>query len=143
MGSGENKERKFQCFHCGVCCTRYQVYMTLTEAKDLAAHLGVSLKKFLRSYTDPRWPGNETFLIHHQNGACVFLKRMQGDKVTQCLIYAYRPQDCRSWMPEMNKPECQQGLSMWGLEVSPTGKLRGTIENLKRFELFMESQDVE
>lgn len=138
-GKISNTEIDFPCFRCGVCCTCYQVYIKLPEAKELAANLKLSLGEFLNSYTDPHWPGKETFLIRHQNGACIFLKRTQGGKVTQCSIHAFRPQDCRNWIPKIDKPECQKGLSAWGLQVSSTGELSGATENLKRFSLLLES----
>jgi Fe-S-cluster containining protein len=134
-----NPKQSFQCFLCGVCCTRYQVRIELSEAKNIAKHLNLSLPEFLNTYTDSRWPGENTFLISHRNGKCIFLESTQATKITKCSIHSFRPQDCRNWTSEINKPECQKGLAMWNLEVNSAGKLTGSSENLCQFSLFMKS----
>jgi Fe-S-cluster containining protein len=133
--------RKFQCFRCGVCCTRYQVRIELPEAKNIAERLSLSLSEFLNLYTDSRWPGKDSFLIRHQNGKCIFLKSLKRNKVTRCIIHSFRPQDCQNWTPDIGKPECQQGLSKWDLKINSTGELNGPIENLRQFFSFLKSLD--
>jgi len=140
-GLQNNLEREFQCFRCGVCCTRYQVRIELSEAKNIAEHLNLTLTEFLNNYTDSRWPGKDSFLICHRKGHCVFLENLKTDKVTTCIIHKFRPQDCRNWASETGKPECQQGLSEWGLKINSTGKLNGSIENFRQFSLFLKSLD--
>ena len=140
-GLQNDPERKFQCFRCGVCCTRYQVRIELFEAKNIAEHLNLSLTEFLDNYTDSRWPGKQSFLICHRNGKCVFLESLKTDKATRCIIHTFRPQDCRNWAPETGKPECQRGLSEWGLKIDSTGELSGSIENLRQFSSFLKSMD--
>ena len=36
----ETKELSIPCFRCGVCCTRYQVCLSLVEARQIADELG-------------------------------------------------------------------------------------------------------
>jgi hypothetical protein len=36
---GEPKELSIPCFRCGVCCTRYQVCLSLVEARQIADEL--------------------------------------------------------------------------------------------------------
>jgi hypothetical protein len=36
----EPKELPIPCFRCGVCCTRYQVRLSLVETKQIADELG-------------------------------------------------------------------------------------------------------
>ncbi len=31
-----------ECIRCGICCTRYQAYLTLREAKRIAREMGES-----------------------------------------------------------------------------------------------------
>jgi len=131
--------QKLPCFRCGVCCTRYQVCIKTSEAQELAAHLNMELGTFLREYTDPRWPGVTSFLLRHQNGACIFLERGKGTGLTVCRIHSFRPQDCRDWTPDTDRPECRQGLEKWGLHVNSSGEIQGTAEDMGKFRLFLET----
>ncbi len=70
---GEPKELSIPCFRCGVCCTRYQVRLSLVEARQIADELGFDWDEWLDRYVDQRWPGTDSFLLRHCNGACVFL----------------------------------------------------------------------
>lgn len=97
------------CFRCGICCMKYQVRLTTTEAGVLARNLGLSLPEFIDNYTDPRWPGNDTYLLKHENGACVFLQSEGNQIITSCRIHNFRPQDCRNWIAGWDKPECRKG----------------------------------
>ena len=131
---------KFECFRCGVCCSLYQVKIDLYEAGTIASRLNISREEFLSTYTDPRWPGKETFLIRHRDGGCIFLTRQEGNSmVTKCMIHAFRPGDCRQWAAEVFKPECRKGLSEWRLEVDTNGELSGSTEDLERFSFFLDS----
>ncbi len=131
-------EVTIQCFRCGVCCTMYQPPVSLTEARSIAATLGVSLDDFLDRYIDDSWPGSEYYLLDAYQETCVFLERSEGSKVASCRIHPVRPQACREWVPGLLRKECQQGLARyWGLTVSPSGELIGSKRSLRDFQRFL------
>ncbi len=123
-----------ECLRCGECCTRFQAYVTLQESKRIAREMGETWSAWRAKYTDPRWPGTESFLIIHQNGACIFLKRDESGKTTRCLIHSYKPASCKSWIAGWDKRECREGLSKnWGLTLNQEGKIQGAPENIRDF----------
>jgi len=126
------------CFRCGICCKKYQVRITLPEATHLAESLKITLGNFIDEYTDHLWPGTESFLIRHQDGACLFLEHTS-EKVTGCRIHSFRPQDCRDWTAGFNHVECRQGLALWELQINDSGDISGTDENINRFRSFLVS----
>ena len=89
---------------------KYQVQITVDDAGLLAEKLGIEKRDFIAEYTDPRWPGINSYLIRHTEGACIFLQR--GDAITSCRIHAFRPQSCREWQPGTDKPECNEGKAI-------------------------------
>ena len=108
------KESSLPCFRCGVCCTRYQVLLSLVEAQQIANELGLAWDEWLDLYVDRRWPGNDSFLLRHCNGACVFLGRIEAHNVTCCLIQSFKPSACREWAPSLYRRDCQEGLIKQG-----------------------------
>lgn len=98
------------CFRCGVCCTRYQVRLSLVEARQIADELGLAWDEWLDRYVDQRWPGTDSFLLCHCNGACVFLERIEARNVTRCLVQSFKPSACREWTPGLYRRECQEGV---------------------------------
>ncbi|MBN1367352.1 MAG: YkgJ family cysteine cluster protein [Dehalococcoidales bacterium] len=126
------------CFRCGVCCRKYQVRVTVGEARNIAEKLGINLTEFLRKYTDPRWPGSDSFLFLHQKGSCIFLREKPGSKTTGCAIHTFRPKDCRDWTPGPERPECQCGLADWGLTIKDGG-LSGSEEAIRKFNSFLDT----
>ena len=48
----EPKELSIPCFRCGVCCTRYQVRLSLVEARQIADELGFDWDEWLDRYVD-------------------------------------------------------------------------------------------
>ena len=137
---GEPKELSIPCFRCGVCCTRYQVRLSLIEARQIADELGFDWDEWLDRYVDQRWPGTDSFLLRHCNGACVFLERIEARKLTRCLIHSFKPSACREWTPSLYRRDCQEGLiKYWGLTVSPSGQFEGSQEKLREFYSFLES----
>ena len=129
-----------ECIRCGICCTRYQAYLTLGEAKRIAREMGESWQLWRAKYTDPRWPGTESFLLLHQNGACIFLKREDNGKTTGCLIHRVKPSSCKSWLSGWDKRECREGLlAYWELTVNAHGELQGTAEKIRDFNVFIAS----
>ena len=136
----EETESIIRCFRCGICCTVYQVRMELPEAQQIAENLGLSWHDFLSTYTDKSWPGVESLLICHHNGACVFLECSETSKMTMCQIHAFRPSSCRNWEASIQQPECQKGLLKdWNLTVSTSGRLEGSDSDLQSFYEFLGS----
>jgi len=122
------------CFRCGICCTVYQVNIGLAEGQRIADGLGLVWEEFLNRYTDERWPGTTNFLLRKNNGACVFLERIEGSKVTCCLIHPIRPSSCIDWVPSLYRKECQRGLAdYWELAVSFSGQLEGSTQKVREF----------
>ncbi len=85
---------RFECQGSGKCCTSDGefgfVFLTLSDRKQMAQFLKLSLAKFTRQYCDKSGP------IYHlkeniKNPDCLFLK----DK--KCSIYQARPTQCRTW----------------------------------------------
>ena len=128
------------CFRCGVCCTKYQVHLTLIEARRIADESGLTWEEWLDRYTSQSWPGSDSFLLCRCNGACVFLERAEGSNITRCLIQPFKPSACGEWNPSLYRRDCQEGLAKyWGLTVSPSGQLEGPDHNLRRFHSLLES----
>ena len=137
---GEPKELSIQCFRCGVCCTKYQVCLSLVEARQIADELGFDWDECLDRYVDQKWPGTDSFLLRHCNGACVFLEHAEESKKTNCHIHRVKPAVCRIWTPSLYRRECREGLAQfWQLAVSPLGQLEGAEEKLRDFHSFIES----
>ncbi len=128
----------FTCFRCGVCCRKYQVRMTRPEAQTIAGKLGISFKEFLGKFTDPRWPGQDSFLLVHKNGGCIFLNNGPDKKITGCSIHQFRPEDCRAWSPGIDRPECQTGLGYWGLKAV-NEDVTGSEADITKFEAFLKT----
>jgi hypothetical protein len=127
------------CFRCGVCCRKYQVRIKSAEAQAIAQKLKIRFTEFLREYTDPRWPDSNSFLIRHRNGACIFLDSKTGKKESRCLVHSCRPQDCRDWVADLDRPECQAGLAKWGLAVNTSSEIVGNAAELREFQSFLDS----
>ena len=138
-GSAGIKER-MECFRCGVCCTKYQVNLDLIEAHNLADKLGVEWDSFIEECTDPRWPGTNSLLLKHVNGACIFLRRLDTGRESTCSIQSFKPLSCAEWSCSQYKPDCREGLSkLWGLTIDALGRLKGEAEKIKCFRTFQQS----
>lgn len=130
----------FSCLLCGECCSRYQVRVTLSEARRISEMLGVEWEEFIQRYADSRWPGEKSFLLRHKNGACVFLKRAFGEKVAMCSIHSFKPDSCIQWAAGLFRRECQAGLKRcWDLNVDEEGTIIGEPEKIERFNKFVSS----
>ncbi len=128
------------CFRCGICCSDYQAILSMAEGQRIADRLELVWEEFLNRYVDKSWPGIKNFLLRKRNGACVFLERIEGGKVTRCQIHAFRPSSCRAWVPGLHRRECQAGLAnYWGLRVSPAGSVEGAPERVQEFCRLLES----
>ncbi len=138
--TGEPKELSIPCFRCGVCCTKYQVRLSLVEARQIADELGFDWDEWLDRYVDQRWPGTDSFLLRHCNGACVFLERIEARNVSRCLIHSFKPSACREWTPSLYRRDCKEGLAQrWGLTVNPLGQIEGSRQKLLDFYSCIES----
>ncbi len=112
--------------------------MSLAEARRIAGELNVAWEEWLERYTDKRWPGVDSLLLRHRNGACIFLERADGGKITSCLIEPFKPSSCREWASGLHCVECQDGLDKyWGLKVDADGQLTGTEQKIREFESFI------
>ncbi len=132
----------FSCSLCGECCSRYQVRLSVSEARRISEKLGLEWEKFCACYTDAKWPGESSLLLRHQGGACVFLKRVAGERTAVCLIHRFKPESCIQWTPGLYRKECRDGLERcWGLKVGEDGRLTGTEEDIMRYKKFKLSQD--
>ena len=130
----------FPCFCCGICCSNYQVHLELTEAKEIAEHLGISLQNFLDNFTDSHWPGVDTYLLSHKDGECVFLTHKPESAARLCRIHTFKPLSCRQWLASLYRKECRQGLQRyWGLSIDDEEKIVGPHKSLKSFQLFLET----
>ncbi len=136
----ESKELTIPCFRCGVCCTRYQVCLSLVEARQIADELGFAWDDWLDRYVDQSWPEVGSLLLRQREGACVFLEPVEGSNMIRCLIQPFKPSSCREWKPSLYRRECREGLvKYWQLTVSRSGQLGGAKEKLRDFHSFIES----
>lgn len=134
----EETTNNIPCFRCGVCCRKYQVRITKPEAQTIAERLGIDLNELFIKFTDPRWPGRDSFLLIHQDGHCVFLNIEPDGKTTGCSIHQFRPEDCRAWSAGIDRPECQTGLRYWKLAFQD-GKITGSQADIEKFEILLKS----
>jgi len=138
--SSAQEDQPFVCFRCGICCNRYQVLLSLTEACRISGDLGLPLSVFLGRYADQHWYGLDSFLLRQHDGACVFLEHTEDNKKAICLIHRVKPPACREWTSNLYRRECREGLTKyWQLTVSPSGELEGAEEKLRSFHSFIES----
>jgi Fe-S-cluster containining protein len=109
-GLDKRKVTSFPCLRCGTCCSKYQALLNCAEVHQIAKGLNITSDKFIDKYTDHRWGGTESFLLRHENGACIFLAREGNNNcLTYCRINNFKPFDCSAWSPDPTKAECQQG----------------------------------
>lgn len=97
-----------ECRRCGVCCTKYQAIVNMTEIQEIADYLCISIDDWMKKYSEPRWNSHKSQLIRHNDSGCVFLKREKEN--TACDIHPARPSCCSEWIPSLENSECQEGL---------------------------------
>ena len=87
------KGLRFECTRCGNCCTSHgeytHVYLAERDVRALAAHLGLSRRRFLARYCE-REDGR--VLLRMDAPECPFLSS-EGT----CSVYPARPRQCRTW----------------------------------------------
>lgn len=92
-GSGQ-KDPAIACFRCGECCRKYQVRLSLIEARRVADGLGLAFDEWLHRYVDKCWQRPESFVLRRRNGARVFLEQAEGSNKSRCLIHHVKPSAC-------------------------------------------------
>ncbi len=87
----------FECQGCGNCCSgpgEGYIWVNKHEAERIARFLKISEEDFRKQYC--RREGLRTTIIEHSKTKdCIFLRKIDGRK--QCVIYAVRPTQCRTW----------------------------------------------
>jgi len=87
----------FECQGCGGCCSgpgEGYIWVTRPEIEIVADFLKMTVGQFRRKYL--KRVGLRTTIIEHQTTKdCIFLQAGAGGK--QCVIYSFRPSQCRSW----------------------------------------------
>jgi Fe-S-cluster containining protein len=81
---------RFQCQQCGACCTGEPgtIYVTREEIVSLAAHLRLTVEKFIQRYL---YPFKDSYSIgEHADGRCLFFDN-------GCTVYPLRPLQCRTF----------------------------------------------
>jgi len=69
------------CFRCGICCTEYQVNLSLTEGQRIADRLELVWEEFLNRYVDKSWPGIKNFLLRKRNSSRALLKKSENSVI--------------------------------------------------------------
>ena len=126
---------QFQCQGSGKCC-RFRdnydhVYVSLSERRQLAQHLGMRTSSFTRKYCEV---SDGSYQLRSADSACVFLSG------SRCSVYEARPQQCRSWpfWPEnMNRRAWREVV-----EFCP-GIGRGNLLSAKTIERYLDEETLE
>lgn len=83
---------RFECQSTGRCCTSRgtygYIYLTLSDRKRMAKHLGLATREFTRRYCD-KTDGH--FHLKAPEADCCFLDGKR------CTVYEARPAQCRTW----------------------------------------------
>lgn len=93
---------KFKCTGCGGCCTGEPGYVWVNreEMETMAARLGITLEKFIQTYTRQIF-GRYSLRENRVTYDCVFLKGKE------CAVYEARPLQCRTfpwWKENLESP---------------------------------------
>ncbi len=87
----------FECQACGCCCSgpgEGYIWVTRPEIEIIADFLKMTVGQFRQKYL--KRVGLRTTVIEHQTTKdCIFLQAGDGGK--QCMIYSFRPSQCRNW----------------------------------------------
>lgn len=83
----------FECTRCGACCEGSgTVRITMDEAEEMAAVLGLDVYEFTQRYTRLTHSRSKLELTEREDGACVFL-----DETGRCKVQAAKPRQCRDF----------------------------------------------
>lgn len=118
------KGLQFECQGSGRCCTSRGeygfVFLTLSDRRRMAQHLGISTRKFTARYCQNT---QGYFHLKEERGRpdCLFLQN------NKCSVYLARPTQCRTWpfWPEV------MSAKAWNREVASfcPGVGKGKIHN--------------
>ena len=137
---GQPSTVPFDCIRCGICCSIYQVRISREEATVLASHMSMEFYEWVGRFCDPRWYDPRSYLVRHEGGHCVFLKRGADERTYLCSVHEVRPSSCREWRAGLDKPECREGLRRyWSVRVDEDGNLLGTPTALSRLQRHLRS----
>jgi len=125
---------KFNCLCCGTCCAKYQPRLEKSEVVSISGHLGMTEAEFIAEFTDPKWPGEFSYLIKHNESGCLFLTRSSDGVKRLCRIHNVKPDCCSKWEAGLNNPECRTGLQqIWNLSSDENGLISGAEEDVNLF----------
>jgi Fe-S-cluster containining protein len=97
------------CHQCGVCCERWQPFVSDAEIERLAAFLTTDAGS-LRDSHSTAYPFDDSVrLLRQVDGACIFLLREPSGR-SLCAVHPARPDVCRSWTASLDRRECVDGL---------------------------------
>lgn len=137
---GKLKIATFPCLRCGTCCSKYQPRLSRDEVYLISEKSGISFERFLAEYTDPRWPGTQSYLLRHVNNACIFLRYQAEVQQYLCSIHAFKPLCCQEWKAGLNQIECRECLKKrWGLTADTTGQVCGPLPAIESFKNYLHS----
>ncbi|HUW20629.1 MAG TPA: YkgJ family cysteine cluster protein [Sedimentisphaerales bacterium] len=87
----------FECGQCGNCCSGPEagyIWVSRAEVELIADYLKMTAGQVRQDYL--RRVGLRTTIIEQPGSKdCIFLRKIDGQK--ECMIYAVRPRQCRSW----------------------------------------------
>ena len=96
------------CFRCGICCQRYQPWLTFQEMEEIAQKLGITGEEFRLKYIQTN-PKNGALMLRHSGNGCISLSREEG--MATCTIHPFRPTECRNFTPSLSHFVCREGLA--------------------------------
>ena len=102
------KEKKFICARCGLCCT-WPGYVRLTteEVAKIANFLQLSVYSFTEKYTHLTDDRRNLSLIEKEDGSCIFYR----SSPAKCIINDVKPAQCKNFPLKWNfdgwEKECQ------------------------------------
>lgn len=83
----------YHCQRCGNCC-RWpgDVIVTEREVEVIAAHLGLSVERFIQEHTRLSANRRHLSIVEKEDGSCFFLEGRN-----ECRIQAVKPVQCRGF----------------------------------------------
>lgn len=110
--------RLFECTQCGDCCKGFGgTYVTRSDMRAIAAHVGVTVETFKASYCAPS--GKQFVLTQGKDGFCIFHKG-------NCSIHPVKPRMCRQW-PFI--PGLRKDLNNWRMMASVCPGMRNDLDD--------------
>lgn len=125
-----------RCERCGRCCREERtVAVSIEDARRIARHLGISLKRFMKEYTRPHELGDSVGSARMMNKApgepCPFFDQA----LPGCRIHSVKPQVCTAayYLSRMNLLLCEERKELSLFPDCPADReLRAAIDDLNR-----------